>query len=885
MEHAPVKKDQSHPALAEPSVTPQVGKSFEGVESSSLVYPFGWDFQHHNVGRTAAQPAAEAASSSQVYPFAWNFSHKSAAQSSTTQRDLSSQVYPFDWDYAHQPKKARSLAATPLRSLQTLPTTVDGVETSSLVYPFGWNYDHVPVPRANRHAALDEPSSTPLVTQGFNGVDASSAVYPFGWDFMHHKMNKTAPTPSPVAPQRYPFRWDMTHESSSSLLGLDLVPPTPNRAQLPSAIDGTDTQSLVYPFRWNYQHQEKTQPSRVTLLEQYPNLVIYPSVYPHNLDSIYPTVQISQPSSFLSRQSSIPVLLPLPADVGIIGMMYPYNLRYIYPAGSPQSAARAVAQPALPSIPVLLPLPAQAGLIGMMYPYNLEYIYPATSSRSSAKAPSQPSPSPIPVLLPLPADAGLVGMMYPYNLKYIYPAVPSSSAGLPTRSTPSPIPVLLPLPAQASLIGMMYPHNLKYIYPAVSPRSAMKAPTPPAPSPIPVLLPLPSYIVLGAMYPYNLQHIYPTVARVAPSGGRRIRSRTAYVNKSLEIEYPTIEVYKPVYPHNLSHIYPAYGLYTPEEQTSSFPTSAYPFLVIYPSVYPFLEMYPTRAAEVEIKIEPVELEIPNSVSYFLSSGPRSINIDEVAMFEEEPYQEVIDSGFASRDDVRMVPTSAHSSYSDDFDLELPGPSRRLQQVPAAAAVYDDDSDSDYEAEATPALDEMDSPTRRFFLARQKDLRNSVDLTESEDDDDDADPFEFDSVPIPPMSFGTGRPSLSLQVPRESSSGFFDDEEEIEEDEEQDDDANFMYDDDLEMDFDNSELPTDEEMYAAYHASRPSRFPAPTLSAVTEESNPMTGGLNLPSRGTDRFPSPLNTNAPPLPTRSVMYPSPARTQPPSQGYAM
>lgn len=159
--------------------------------------------------------------------------------------------------------------------------------------------------------------------------------------------------------------------------------------------------------------------------------------------------------------------------------------------------------------------------------------------------------------------------------------------------------------------------------------------------------------------------------------------------------------------------------------------------------------------------------------------------------------------------------SAISFGEDDFDLEINGEAQHSRRSSGAPlGVMSDDED----------LQEMDSPTRRFYLARQQDLRRSVDLLDDESlyDDDVEGSFE-----VAPITF-SGRPSLSVDVPHEAS-GFFDDEDD------------------------------EDELYAAYEETRPPRFPRPNLSAVTEESA---------SQSRSRFTSPYSAGS-----------APARSPPP------
>ena len=254
-------------------------------------------------------------------------------------------------------------------------------------------------------------------------------------------------------------------------------------------------------------------------------------------------------------------------------------------------------------------------------------------------------------------------------------------------------------------------------------------------------------------------------------------------------------------------------------------------------VYPSLEVYPSAHSDMEMMVElpssrqsvfhPVP-SYPYLPSPFLRAArperfPRSVQ-------EDEQYQEVDAEAPIYREE--LLPSSI-SFYSDAFDLELDGAAQQSRRSTASVlgGVIDGDE----------RLDELDSPTRRFYLARQQDLRNSGEFA---DDDEEVDPFEFDEVPLPPITF-SGRPSLSLEVLPEASTFFDDDDEE--------------------------DFSTDDDLYQAYQDSRPGRFPKPNLSAVTEETAPLSG---LSAWSNTRFPSPVAYRLPSGPApRSARPPTP------------
>jgi hypothetical protein len=151
------------------------------------------------------------------------------------------------------------------------------------------------------------------------------------------------------------------------------------------------------------------------------------------------------------------------------------------------------------------------------------------------------------------------------------------------------------------------------------------------------------------------------------------------------------------------------------------------------------------------------------------------------------------------------------------------------------------------------LQDLDSPSRRFYLARQRDLRVSPVFSDREESvseevcDEDVAGVEFEHVPIsmgpPPVP---SRPNLPFSIASSSSlfserptpsslnvpmdvSGFYDDDD--------DDNDDKVYD-----------VDTNDELYGAHQQSRLTRFPRPTLSDVAEESSPYS------AQAPDAFPT-------------------------------
>lgn len=536
--HQPLKT-VPHPAEAEVSTSVQVLATYDGVDAKSLVYPFGWDYVHHYP--TPAAPMSPAMDpASQRYPFAWDYKHQPVGKTvepPVTPIDLASHVYPFGWDYSRKPTTHAVLP--PLTS--RLPATYGGMDMSSLAYPFTWDYVHQPA----HHPVEDVPSAAPVLPALVDGVDVKSLVYPFGWDYAHHHPEPASPPPPSADPssQVYPFTWNYTHQPVGKSVeppvtpvdfashvypfGWDYTPkpithavlPTPP-AQLPASYDGVDMSSLAYPFTWDYVHQPAHHPVE-DVPSSAPSLPPESLVYPFGWDYVHHLPTAPTPSAPLSDPSS---------------QVYPFSWDYTRrPIGKSESLG-AAAFASLPFGSSHLP-PTHDGIdmASLVYPFAWNYMHQPTQ---------KPAPS-LPILL---------------------------AAAYPTISIYAPV----------------YPYNLEQIYPAtkVDENNSRAQPT--------VLRAVyPNLVIYSPVYPYSLERIYPSVGVVssaplkkAPSekvsGQWKIRSRLAFVQKTLEVEYPAIDVYRPVYPYNLDSIYPVVQVASvpAPRQSSVALSSSYPFLSI-----------------------------------------------------------------------------------------------------------------------------------------------------------------------------------------------------------------------------------------------------------------------------------------------------------------
>ena len=215
--------------------------------------------------------------------------------------------------------------------------------------------------------------------------------------------------------------------------------------------------------------------------------------------------------------------------------------------------------------------------------------------------------------------------------------------------------------------------------------------------------------------------------------------------------------------------------------------------------------------------------------------------------------QLVDDSAAAMSFRRSVLASAFS-FTDDHEFEIQQPhsadtNKRSPGELSLADILETDAEDQ-------RLREMDSPARRFYLARKMDLQASDEVSDEDGDDEDDSIYEAEfepahieaeSIPIvlaSPSGSTSPPPRLSLRrVPnaRNPRSSFFDDDDD--DDEEEGADVEYgegvvgddSYEDD---DFDEDQFEMGEdEMFAAYQDSRPMRFPRPTLSDVAEERSP------------------------------------------------
>lgn len=586
-------------------------RHYPSLEVYPAVYPFNLDCLYLSVYVNTPAPLDESEAlvdelSSQVYPFGWDYSRKSL-DGKTPERfdmDLSSQVYPFDWDYSHQPRRAQSFACSPSHPTKTLPPSLGGVEPSSLVYPLTW--DFAQQAQVTRRQKLNTPSLAPSVAESYDGVDSSSLVYPFGWDYLHHKLHRVWSDPEAVTPEPspssvvYPFSWDYKHKSSKAIPEMDtsqVYPFTwdydhrpPNAKVAPSlapfisdSFEGVDSTSLVYPYGWDYIHHEVRAARSTHINQPAAGKDLSPQVYPfrwdyipkskrdpRNVESIdwssqmYPfSWDYTHKSSKQALIAGPSLLLPISIDgQDTASLAYPFSWNYVQPLRTTLEH-------------VYTPLVYDGvDAASLVYPFSWNYDHHVKRGRSSR--------APVTTVLSCRYPNLVVyAPTYPHNLDNIYPPLNRGERSLNPRANST---LELDYP-NLVIYKPVYPHNLEQIYLPISAAALVVAL--PDQTRLPINIPkiIPQYI-----NPEAVGRAQRAITDKNLPGNRHIRSRTAFVNKSLDVEYPNTEIYRPVYPHNLDCIYPRAASYSQISNEVKKCQDARHIIVKLPSAYPFLQI-------------------------------------------------------------------------------------------------------------------------------------------------------------------------------------------------------------------------------------------------------------------------------------------------------
>lgn len=361
-----------------------------------------------------------------------------------------------------------------------------------------------------------------------NAQSFPSNVYPFNWDYSHKFMPRRVESRRPAkasSSQVYPFGWDYSYRPAGP----------PSTRSLPASFDGVEISSLVYPFAWNYEHASSKAAKHPA--EDEPSLT--------------PVLK----SSFDGADGA--------------SMVYPFGWDYVHHQVNKKTAARSPASSKLPRS-------AQEGS-STVYPFRWDFTLKA--AQNSAVNLDNLPPTPRDQFSAAYDGVDVKSLVYPFRWNYEHaPRAPIKSKSVKLGRHYPDLVVYSPV----------YPYNLEGIYPKMSGRRLDQTSNSGPTSLSARHSSHASSVTATSFYPFNLGHIYPAVDKAARPNdarlthSRKIRSRTAFVNKSLEVGYPNIVVYSPVYPYNLDSLYPTFQLApsTEQKEDSSALVSSYPFLCI-----------------------------------------------------------------------------------------------------------------------------------------------------------------------------------------------------------------------------------------------------------------------------------------------------------------
>ncbi|KAF7332234.1 hypothetical protein MKEN_00104400 [Mycena kentingensis (nom. inval.)] len=331
----------------------------------------------------------------------------------------------------------------------------------------------------------------------------------------------------------------------------------------------------------------------VTLQACYPTFNLYPAVaYPHNLETIYPSIAIELVSrGVVIRLAPGPALYPQcleeiypdiqscrPRQIDVVwpaayptfnlfpAVAYPFNLSAIYPAIAAELASRSIVI-RLATGPSIYPQ-----CLSEIYPASLKHRSPVEVTLDNVYPTFNLYPAVYPYIEPYPAVLGVSGDRAPivvgqgcYPVFDLYPPVTAQSRPPVGISMELGYPVL-------DIYAAVYPHIEPY--PPVLCVSDHRAP---------ILIGQNRYPVFN-LYPA----VYPYVEPYPP--------QECQLPPPIEIgqnRYPVFNLYPAVYPHVEPYPPQECQLPSPIEIST---TSRYPFLSLYRAVYPHFELYPSLVA-------------------------------------------------------------------------------------------------------------------------------------------------------------------------------------------------------------------------------------------------------------------------------------------------
>lgn len=362
---------------------------------------------------------------------------------------------------------------------------------------------------------------------GYPNLELYPPVYPYNLDFIY-----------PV-PQHQPSISRVKEDiitvtpAASSTHSTNLLPEWPDFAALyPS--DPTTERAAA----------NKSQPVLLSMQTEYPFFNVYPNVYPHHLDEIYPAFWEGEFTQETYRQEVtkctdeiLDAVSPVACNVRRGRLPEWPDFAALYPADpSMEQAANNKCQPVqLPraiGYPVLEIYPSA-------YPYNLDQIYPALLSQGQP-IDNQRSNSTIGR-----REAKLTELLPEWpNFASLNPADPSIEWAGANKVQSVVLPRYEGYPSIV-IYPAVYPYSLQYIYPDVQTIPRIQSSNMAAKeinSIVTAHQPLPEYPDFAGLYPSD-----PLTDRVG-------------ANKSQPVElqsmgYPFLSIYSPVYPFNLTEIY------------------------------------------------------------------------------------------------------------------------------------------------------------------------------------------------------------------------------------------------------------------------------------------------------------------------------------------
>lgn len=373
----------------------------------------------------------------------------------------------------------------------------------------------------------------------------------------------------------------------------------------------------------------------------YPLVKIYESVYPYNLEEIYPEIPSGTLAAadfafnrILSNEETIPTTVCYPSLV-IYPPVYPHNLELIYPMISALNVQHLSSETTRP------------------WNYPLFDIYPSIYSTNNNGMISS-------------LDVNLLSMGTVSDVAY-----PEAATNLQRSPSLDEHAVFLYTEYPSfTIYPPVYPFNLVDIYPSINSRNEMIIEEVEL-RPASTMSQYPVFDLYTSVYPSNLMEIYP--AKIALSfltidNANVFPSADSLSTRLLELRYPFFEIYPAVYPYSLVSIYPAVAVAADNDVkgapdlnlgTSSL-ESQYPFFDIYPRSSSNLGCTPSEYPQITL----YGIVYGNIVEEVISrqdETPGNSADSPIASFHSPPYSFV---------DIYPQSRSYRTEGIEDFSLSL-----------------------------------------------------------------------------------------------------------------------------------------------------------------------------------------------------------------------